>query len=308
MSQTRALSDFLTNLPLRGLAALTRPLPERARAAVGAAALRVILHRIPRFRKRVDENLARIFPDMPRSERDAIRARLAVHLGRTAVEILHPGALLARASHFTWEGEAGLETLLQAEANGTGAVSVSGHFGQWEACRAFMKARGIEVGAIYRPLKNRYSERDLTRRYSAFGTPLFPKSKRGTLRLVRHLQEGNLIAILADQKIDEGLLTDFLGQPAATAPLAAELALSRGVPLVAAYATRGPDPFSIHISFEDPIPHTDAATMTQAINDSLAARVRAHPDQYYWLHRRWQIRNPEHLRELDTRRAASLGE
>jgi lauroyl/myristoyl acyltransferase len=27
--------------------------------------------------------------------------------------------------------------------------------------------------------------------------------------------------------------------------------------------------------------------MTQAAADSLAARVRATPGQYYWLHRRW---------------------
>ena len=47
----------------------------------------------------------------------------------------------------------------------------------------------------------------------------------------------------------------------------------------------GPRPYPIE--FEAPIPPGTALEMTQAAADSLAARVRAHPGQYYWLHRRW---------------------
>ena len=50
-------------------------------------------------------------------------------------------------------------------------------------------------------------------------------------------------------------------------------------------ATRVP---SAEIATEVPVPHSDARTMMQAVSDSLAARVRAHPEQYFWIHRRWK--------------------
>jgi KDO2-lipid IV(A) lauroyltransferase len=40
---------------------------------------------------------------------------------------------------------------------------------------------------------------------------------------------------------------------------------------------------------EAPVPHSDAVTMTQALNDSLTARVEADPGQWFWVHRRWRI-------------------
>ena len=39
---------------------------------------------------------------------------------------------------------------------------------------------------------------------------------------------------------------------------------------------------------EEPIPHSDAETMTQAMNDSIGARIRAHPEQWFWVPRRWR--------------------
>jgi KDO2-lipid IV(A) lauroyltransferase len=49
---------------------------------------------------------------------------------------------------------------------------------------------------------------------------------------------------------------------------------------------------AVNVLVEDPIPHSDAETMTRAMNASLGAMIRAHPGQYYWLHRRWEKRLP----------------
>ena len=67
----------------------------------------------------------------------------------------------------------------------------------------------------------------------------------------------------------------------------AELALKYGVPMIPVYGTRQPDGLHVAVDFEAPIPPTTAAEMTQAAADSLAARVRARPEQYFWLHQRW---------------------
>ena len=57
--------------------------------------------------------------------------------------------------------------------------------------------------------------------------------------------------------------------------------------MIPVYGTRQPDGLSVAVEFEAPIPPAPPLEMTQAAADSLAARVRAHPGQYYWLHRRW---------------------
>ena len=63
----------------------------------------------------------------------------------------------------------GWEPFLAARAEGKGALLVSGHFGQWEAVRGMLKARGIEAGALYRPVKNPLPAGDLLRADVAVG-------------------------------------------------------------------------------------------------------------------------------------------
>jgi len=80
----------------------------------------------------------------------------------------------------------------------------------------------------------------------------------------------------------------FFGHTAYTALSAGEMALRYDALLVPCYGVRQPDGLSYEIVIEPPVPHTDAETMTQALNDSLEAQVRAHMDQWLWMHRRWK--------------------
>lgn len=207
-------------------------------------------------------------------------------MGRTLFEIYHAPEFQERPARFSVSGP-GLVALEEARAKGQGAIIVSGHFGQWDAVRAVLKARGMETGAVYRPQKNRHYERRLLAGIKAGGEPILPTGKRGTGQLVRHVQAGGFIAILLDEKYEDGERLPFLGLPALTSLAAARLALRYNLLLVPAYGTRTGDGSTFDVAFEAPIPHTDPVTMTQAANDSLSARVRAHPEQWYWMLRRW---------------------
>ena len=92
---------------------------------------------------------------------------------------------------------------------------------------------------------------------------------------------------MLDEKYAEGVRLPFLGRPALTSLAAAQLALKYDLAMVPAYGIRCPEGDRFDVVFEAPIPHCDAQTMTQAFNDSLSARIREHPDQWYWLLRRW---------------------
>jgi KDO2-lipid IV(A) lauroyltransferase len=282
----RSFADFLAYLPQAALLGLARALPYRARLGFASRFLRAAVALVPDLRRRVDNNLKLIFPEMPAEERRRIRRGMADSFGRTLIETVTVPAFHARAAWSEPSGP-GWEPFLATRAAGKGALLVSGHFGQWEAVRGMLKARGIEAGALYRPVKNPWLQDMYFEQMSLSGAPLFPRSRQGMRELVRHLKAGGVVCVLLDQFVQGGKPVDFLGHPAPTGTAIAELALRFDVPMIPAYGTRQPDGLHVAIDFEPPLARTTADEMTQAAADSLAARVRAHPEQYYWLHRRW---------------------
>ena len=89
--------------------------------------------------------------------------------------------------------------------------------------------------------------------------------------------------LLFDQHVMHAPILDFMGEPARTALSAAELALRYDALLIPFYGIRQPDGLSFQTLLEAPVPHSDAQTMTQAINDSLAAQVAKRPEQWFWV-------------------------
>ena len=137
-------------------------------------------------------------------------------------------------------------------------------------------------------MKNPYFNAHYVKTMQAFGGPVFPQGRRGTAGFVRHLKDGGQLVLLFDQHVQFAPVLDFMGSPARTALSAAELALRYNGLLIPFYSIRQPDGISFQSVIEAPVPHSDAETMTQALNDSLAARVRKNPEQWFWVHRRWR--------------------
>ena len=286
MARRSPVIDLLAWLPQGALIGLARALPYRARLDFASGFARSLVAAVPDLRNRVENNLRLIFPEMPPEERRRIRSGMADSFGRTMIEVMTPAAFEARGA---WTGPdgPGWTALLEASGEGRGALLVSGHFGQWQAVRAALKAHGLESGALIRPVKNPWLNRDYLACVEAGGRPVVGRDAGGLREIVRHLRGGGIMAVLLDQYTKRGTPIDFLGHPAPSGTFVAELALKYRVPMIPVYGTRQPDGVSVAIDFEAPIPHTTALEMTQAAADSLAARVRARPEQYYWLHRRW---------------------
>lgn len=285
--ERNAVVDFLTFVPQGLVLALLRALPYRARLATASLLLRTMVACSAGLRRRIDRNLALIFPEKPEAERIAIRRQTADTFGRSFTETFTARAFQARAP---WSEPAGpgWDALQAMLAEGRGALLVGGHFGQWEAVRGALKARGIEVGALYRPLNNPWIERTYLENMSFHGSPMLPRSRDGMKDLIRHLKGGGVVAVLLDQFVLDGEEIDFVGQPASTGTAIAALAARFNVPMIPAYGTRQPDGEHIVIDFEAPLAPGTPTEMTQAAADSLSARIRQHPGQYYWLHRRWK--------------------
>lgn len=112
--------------------------------------------------------------------------------------------------------------------------------------------------------------------------------------MLRNIRAGNITAIVGDQHVSDGASLTFFGHPAATSTAAARLALKYDALLVATYGLRKADGLHFEVIVEAPIPTDTPETMTQELNDSLEAQIRAHPEQWLWNHRRWKLaRNRE---------------
>ena len=247
----------------------------------------LVVRYFPIARRRVDSELRRVYPDMPRSERMVLCHKMGRNMGRTLFEILHCTEFQTLHERNIVSGP-GFATLKQAHAVGKGAIIVSGHFGQWEAIRSTLKARGMETGAVYRPQTNRHYERRLFAGIEAGGKPILATGKIGTRALVRHIRKGGFIAILLDEKYTDGARLPFLGHPALTSLAAAQLALKYDLPMVPAFGTRTGDGTQFNVEFDAAIAPSDSLTMTQTFNDNLSDRILNDPDQWYWMLHRWK--------------------
>ena len=286
MARQSPVVSFLAFPPQAALLAVARVLPYRARLALGAGVARLLVAVVPELRARIDKNLRLIYPDMTALERRRIRRAVADNFGRTFIELMTSEAFEPARPGPTLAAPAGRRSSA-ALRDGRGVLLVSGHFGQWEAVRGMLKARGIEAGALYRPFKNPWLERGYLGHLQDMGWPIFNRYRSGLRDLVRHLEVGRR-GVRAARPAHQARPAGRLPRPAG-----AERHDDRRA---GAEVPRADDPGLRHPPARTGAPGhrlraaarpTTAEAMTQAAADSLAARVAARPEQYYWLHQRW---------------------
>jgi len=285
---SRRAGHYLTNAFIVGLIRLALVLPYKARIAFVGWVVQHVIGPVAGYRARALENLAMIWPQMPQERRAEIASKCLNNVGRSFIENYSARDFPKRMAKNTPTG-AGVAALEKAAEQGKPVILVTGHYGNYEAMRACLVARGYDIGGLYRNMKNPYFNAHYVQTMEAFGGPVFPQGRRGTAGFVRHLKDGGQLVLLFDQHVFGAPALDFLGQPANTALSAAELALRYDALLIPFYGIRQADGVSFDTVLEAPVPHSDAVTMTQALNDSLTARVKADPEQWFWVHRRWRI-------------------
>jgi KDO2-lipid IV(A) lauroyltransferase len=291
MTQDDDAPDFRERLRgrfLRGMIGGLLMLPYPLRVALCGWMMSRVIGPYAGYDARVRENLALVLPDLPAAEVKRLMRVVPNNVGRTLIEIYSGRKFVARATARPIAGE-GLAALDAAHAAGRPVILVTGHFGNYDASRAALLARGFRVGALYMPMRDPAFNAHYVRAISGIGTPVFPRGPEGLKGMVRFLRGGGMLGMLIDQHMPHGVPLTYFGRPALTALSAAELALKYNALLVPTYGIRQPDGLSFEVVVEPPIPHGTPEDMTQALNDSLEALVRRHLDQWFWIHRRWKM-------------------
>ncbi len=239
-------------------------------------------------------NMRLAFPDADEAQMARWLEESWDQMGRTFAEfpLLHRIKVFEGGSHVE---VVGLEILQDLKDTHTGAVLVSGHFANWELMAAVFSQAGLPVRVTYRPTNNPYFDKRIRQERERYGIKLMvPKSgPRGARELITALRAGESVALLNDQKFNEGIEVPFFGQPAMTAPGPTRLALKTGAPLIPMSIIRlGGTKFRVTIHPPLDLPKSgdhkrDIETGVRLITGFIEDQIRAHPTDWFWVHRRW---------------------
>jgi KDO2-lipid IV(A) lauroyltransferase len=287
LSRAAHVSYYVSNLGLRALLGAARLLPYRWRVPAMGWLAAYVAAPLAGMRRRVCDNLHLVRPDLDEAEVARLSRAVADNAGRMIIEVFSGDVFIRRARTAEIEGP-GLAALEEARAAGRPAILVTGHFGNYDAARSALIARGFAMGGLYRRIANPYFNADYVRALARIGTPLFEQGRRGMMEMVRHLRGGGIIAIVSDLHVHGGADLTFFGHPAVTSTVPQELALKCDAVMIPVYSVRQPNGLDFRIEMHAPIVHDTPEAMAQAVNDDLEAMVRRHMDQWFWIHRRWK--------------------
>jgi KDO2-lipid IV(A) lauroyltransferase len=273
---------------------LVRPLPRRA-VLVAGRALGGLYARLDRRHVAVAmENLGRAFPDWDEARCRRLAVDVYRHFGAVILDLLWMQDRTREDFRevVSIEGKEHIESSL---SRGKGFICTTGHIGNWEA---HALAHGFELGraaVVGRPLDNPALDARLVRLRSASGNVVISK-RRALPDILRFLRANQAVAILMDQNVQEndGIFTTFFGRPAATTTVVAAIAAKTGCAIVPGRSVLRPDGRYVVI-YEEPLFFSntgdlkaDVARLTQELTSRIEAWVRAHPEQWLWIHRRWK--------------------
>ncbi len=241
--------------------------------------------------KTVQRNLRLAFPDWSDEQIRETALESWENVGRTAGELPH----LPKIEPYTGDRVeiVNPERLDEIRASDKGAVMISGHLANWEVMAAAICKSPLDCLVTYRALNNPHIDRRLNKVRHDYGIGVLAPKGLGTRELMRALSAGRAVALMNDQKFNEGLAAPFFGHPAMTAPGPSRLAMKYKVPILPVSTVRtGPARF--RVTFHEPITPADTGdaeadlkATVAAITAFIEARVRENPGQWFWQHRRW---------------------
>ena len=193
--------------------------------------------------------------------------------------------------------------LRDSVASDRGTVLVLPHSGNWDAAGAWCGATGVPFTTVAERLKPESLFDQFLEFRQSLGMEVLPLTggERPPFEVLEErLRDGGAICLLADRDLTpRGIDVQFFGSTARMPAGPAKLALQTGATLLPTTLSFTDDGW--HVVFQDPVPHTDLATMTQAVADAFAREIARHPADWHMLQRLWL----EDLPADDPRRATA---
>ena len=299
MANRRKLQTRAEYLLGRSLLTLLGMLPRALALRLGLAAGRAGYVFAGRLRRTGERNLEIALPEVSPAERQKLLLGSFKSLGRLLAEFSQfPKFTIEQLRDLIEYDQVGLSHLRKAEAAGRGIIFLTGHIGSWEILSFGWSALEYPISFLVRPLDNPLLEEMIERIRTRFGNRPIDK-KSAARQALRVLREGGTLGILSDLNTQEfeGVFVPFFGKLACTTAGIATLALKTDAVVIPTCAVWDPQKRRYYFHGEPPVEvirtgdhRKDVEVNTGRFAAAVERMVRAYPDQWLWIHKRWKTR------------------
>ena len=186
----------------------------------------------------------------------------------------------------------GKEILKKIKSSEKPVIFISGHFDNFELMAMHIEKSGIDLAAIYRPLNNYFLNplmENIRKKYIC--KKQIKKGITGTKEILKCFKSGTSIALMIDQRVSEGINSNFFNQKALTTTIPAQFVKKFNCKIVPIYIERK-NGYQFKLEIFKPIEFSkneNVEIITSDLNQVLEKMIKRNPEQWIWSHSRWKI-------------------
>ena len=243
-----------------------------------------------RSKKIIHSNIRKAFPNINSTDTKKINSQMWNNYGRIFSEYMFINNYRNNLfnSHIKIKGE---DILKNIKKNNKPVIFISGHFSNFELMAMTLEKLGIKLAAIYRPLNNHFLNvlMEIIRKNYICKYQI-KKGISGLREIIKLNKIGFSTALMIDQRVSQGIKSDFFNQPAFTTTIPAQLVKKYNYPIIPLFIERFEN-IKFKITVQKPIyfsKNISEKEITGKLNNVLEKMILLKPGQWIWSHNRWK--------------------
>ena len=243
-----------------------------------------------RSKKLIQQNILKAFPEINSKDLSKLSKNMWSNYGRILSEYVFLKDF--RRSKFDNKLEIiGLDILSKIKEEGKPVIFISGHFNNFELMAMQIEKSGINLAVIYRPLNNKflnYIMEQIRRKYICKNQ--IKKGLAGTRQLLSYFKKNHSIALMIDQRVSQGIKSNFFKHEAYTTTIPAQFAKKFNCNIVPIYIERI-NKINFKLTVNKPLEYSNDKSIediTLDLNHIIEKMILKNPDQWIWSHNRWK--------------------
>jgi len=243
-----------------------------------------------RSKKIIETNILRAIPNLDPDNVKKITHKMWSNYGRILSEyvFIKDFRIANLKNNLEIEGQ---EILNKIKKDNEPVIFVSGHFNNFELMAMHIEKSGINLAAVYRPLNNKFLNFVMEKiRTKYICKNQIKKGISGTKQLLSFFKNGSSVALMIDQRVSEGIKSNFFKYEALTTTIPAQFAKKFNCKIVPIYIERLKD-VNFKLTIHEPLKYSNdysVESITQNLNSLLEKMILKNPEQWIWSHNRWK--------------------
>ena len=243
-----------------------------------------------RSKKLISSNILKAFPNLSQNEINIISKNMWSNYGRILSEYVFIKDIRKSKIRNIINVD-GQEILEKIKEDNKPVIFISGHFNNFELMAMHIEQSGINLAAVYRPLNNiflNFLMEKIRKKYICKNQ--IKKGLSGTRELIKCFKNNISVALMIDQRVSQGIKSNFFGQAALTTTIPAQFVKKYNCTIVPVYIERKNN-INFKITIHKPLKYKEDDTIeniTLKLNILLEKMICENPDQWIWSHNRWK--------------------